>query len=58
MEDQLLTLPTPRNLLEHHPPRCQEHSGTDEKAIEAPTDPNELTFSAGSLVGHVILLLM
>jgi hypothetical protein len=47
-----------KNLLEHHPPRRQEHSGTDEKAMEAPTDPDELTVSVGGLAGHVILPLM
>jgi hypothetical protein len=47
-----------KNLLKHHPPRRQEHSRIDEKAMEAQTDPNELTFSTGGIVGHVILPLM
>jgi hypothetical protein len=47
-----------KNPLEHLPPRWQEHSGIEEKAMEAPTNPDESTFSAGGLVGHVILPLM
>jgi hypothetical protein len=47
-----------KNLLEHHLPRLQEHFGMDEKAMEAPTDPDEPTLSVGGLAGHVILPLM
>jgi hypothetical protein len=41
------------NLLEHHPPKHQEHSGIDEKAIEAPIDLDEPSSSAQGLSGHV-----
>jgi hypothetical protein len=47
-----------KNTLKHLPPRRQEHSRIDEKGMEAPTDPDELTFSTGGLAGHVILPLM
>jgi hypothetical protein len=47
-----------KNPLEHLPARCQEKSETDEKAMKAPTDLDEMTFSAGGLAGHVILPLM
>jgi hypothetical protein len=42
-----------KNLLNHHPLWRQEHPGTNEKAMEAPTDLNELIFLAWGLVGHV-----
>jgi hypothetical protein len=41
------------NFLKHHPPHCQGYSGIDEKAMEAASDPNELTSSAWGLSGHV-----
>jgi hypothetical protein len=47
-----------KNLLKHHPPQRQEHSGIDKKAMEAPTDPDKPTFPAVGLAGHVILPLM
>jgi hypothetical protein len=47
-----------KNLVEHLPPQCQEHFQMDEKAMDAPTDPDKPTFSAGGLAGHVILPLM
>jgi hypothetical protein len=34
-----------KNLLEHPPPRRQEHFETSEKVMEDSTDPNELTYS-------------
>jgi hypothetical protein len=43
-----------KNLLDHHPLWRQEHPGTNEKAMEAPTDLDELIFLAWGLVGHVI----
>jgi hypothetical protein len=33
------------NLVKHPPPQCQEHSGTSEEVMEAPTDLDELTYS-------------
>jgi hypothetical protein len=33
-----------KNPLKHLPTQLQEHSGTDENAMEAPTDPDKLTF--------------
>jgi hypothetical protein len=47
-----------KNPLKHLSPRHQEHLGTDEKGMEAPTDLDELAYSVGGLVGHVILPLM
>jgi hypothetical protein len=45
-----------KNLLEHPPPRWQEHPGTNDNAMEAPTDLYELTFSSLGPTGHVNLL--
>jgi hypothetical protein len=33
-----------KNPLKHLPTQLQEHSGIDENAMEAPTDPDKLTF--------------
>jgi hypothetical protein len=46
-----------KNLLEHRPPQWQEHPGTNENAMEAPTDLYEPTFSSLGPTGHVNLLL-
>jgi hypothetical protein len=35
----------PKKLLEHPPPRHQEHSGTSEKVMEAPIDLDKPTYS-------------
>jgi hypothetical protein len=47
-----------KNLLEHHPPQHHEHSKIDEKVMDAPTNIDEPSFSAGGLAGHVILPLI
>jgi hypothetical protein len=54
--------PTPQsmiswNLLEHHPPQWQEHPGTNENTMEAPTDLDEPTLSSMGPTGHINLLL-
>jgi hypothetical protein len=45
------------NLLEHHPPRPQEHPETNENALEAPTDLSEPTFSSLGPTSNVNLIL-
>jgi hypothetical protein len=45
-----------RNLLAQRPPQCQEHSKIDKKAVEASTDPDELTSSTWGLSGHITFL--
>jgi hypothetical protein len=47
----------PKNLVKHHPPRHQEHYGTDENTMEAPTGLYEPTISSLSPTGHVNLFL-
>jgi hypothetical protein len=42
-----------KNLLEHHPPQHQEYSGIEEKAVGAPTDPDEPNSSGWGLSGYV-----
>jgi hypothetical protein len=60
LSDQVKLVPhitDSKNLLEHHPPRWQEHPGTNENAMEALTNLYVLTFSSLGPTGHVNLLL-